>query len=347
MRLLAAAALSALVLAGGAHGADFVPLPSPVAPLSPSPPLAGGATASAEGVRHRIDAQTTVDVALDPNGTPFRVRATQKLDVRVKGDYFFTVGAPVVAVEAAPGSASTPGFRSTSLVWAGFNPGRRTLIARATLRPSNVGPSLPVRIAIERDRVTLVNQSAVTAGAFSADVVEPSLRAYFVQLSREVARGATPTGGGALVTTKPEPRRVRVHVPFLVTGTIGAQRVRARLEDSLSVNATGPVRLTLTPVEPARLLGAPIDRLTGRQLLDRLARATLTLARVRQYRAFLGNPDPAGRSGTTYVYRTAARPALPPAAVVHETHRSWPVTLAVVTGLLVALSAAAFAWSRS
>jgi hypothetical protein len=347
MKLLAAAALSALVLVGGAHAADFVPLPSPVAPLSPSPPLAGGATASGEGVRHRINAQTRVDVALDPNGTPFRVRATQKLDVRVKGDYFFTVGAPVLAVEAAPGSASTPGLRSTSIVWAGFNPGRRTLIAHATLRPGDLATPLPVRIAIERNRVTLVNQSAVTAGAFRADVVEPSLRAYFAQLRREVARGATPTGGGALVTTKPEPTMIRVQAPFLVTGTVGAQRVHAVLEDSLSVNATGPVRLTVTPLEPARLLGAPIDRLTGRQLLHRLARATLTLARVRQYRAFLGNPDTAGRSGTTYVYRTAAQPALQPAAVVDKTHRSWPVTLAVVASLLVALSAAAFAWSRS
>src|SRR6478736_1408928 len=98
MKRLAFAAAAALTCTGVARAAipgTFVALPSPVAPLSWSPPLSGGATATNEIVRHRVNARTRVDVALDEDGTPFRIVATQRLDVRVKGDYFFTVGAPL------------------------------------------------------------------------------------------------------------------------------------------------------------------------------------------------------------------------------------------------------------
>jgi hypothetical protein len=344
------AAALALALAAGAHAAGrgkFVALPSPVAPLSPAPPLAGGATSSAERVRHRVDATTTVDVSVDPGGTPFRVGATQRLDVRVTGDYFFTIGAPVLSVEAAPGSASTPGLRAASILWAGFNPGRRTLIARASLDPAAVAPLLPLRVEATPGRVTLVNTTAVTAGAFSANAEVPSLRTYLAQLARDVARGVPPTSGGALVTSRPEPTKARVVAPLLVAGTVGTRRVRVLVADRVTVRADGPIRLTVTPQDPTALLTDPVAGLSGRRLLARVTRASLTLARVRQYRTFLGNPDVTGKSATTYVFRTAARPAPPPAATVHHGDRSTAATLAVAAGLLLALAGAAFAWSRS
>jgi hypothetical protein len=350
MRRLALAAVAALAVASGAWAAapgNFVALPSPLAPLSPTPPLGGGATASSEGLRHRVDARTTVDVALGPDGTPFRVRATQRLDVSVKGDYFFTIGAPVLAVEAAPGSASTPGLRSTSILWAGFNPRRRTLIARATLDPVAAVPSLPLRVESTGGRVTLVNTTGVAAGSYTAAAVVPSLLRYFSQLKRDVARGALPTSGGAFVTTKPVPTRVRVVVPLRVTGTVDGRRLDTVLENRMTLSASGPVHVTVTPLNPDRLLGAPLAGLSGRRLLDRVTRTALTLARLRQYQTFLGNPDPSGRNGTTYVYRTAARPVAPPPAIVHTAKRSWPLTLAVAAGILLALGASAVVWSRS
>ena len=85
-----AVALAALALAP-----HYVALPSGVAPLSLTPPLGNGATAANENVRHRVIARTTVRVSVTPDGTPFAVVATQRLDVRVLGDYFFTIGAPV------------------------------------------------------------------------------------------------------------------------------------------------------------------------------------------------------------------------------------------------------------
>src|SRR5262249_26720439 len=171
MKRLGLLAAAVLTCAGAAHAATpgtFVALPSPAAPLSSSPPLAGGATATNAIVRHRVNARTRVDVALDEDGTPFRIVATQRLDLRVKGDYFFTVGAPLRAVEAAPGSASTPGLRSTAITWAGFNPGRRTLAARATLDPAVAAPSLPLRVEVAPNRVTLVNATPTIATSFTA-----------------------------------------------------------------------------------------------------------------------------------------------------------------------------------
>jgi hypothetical protein len=351
MRRIALAMLAGLAVAASAHAApraNYVSLPSPLAPLSASPPLSGGATAAAEGFRHRIAAKTTVDVALDRTGAPFAVTATQRLDVRVLGDYFFTIGAPVLDVQAAPSSASTPGLRSASILWAGFNPGRRTLIARATLAPAASAPSLPLRIEITRGRVKLVNTTGVTTGSYTADALVPPLLRYLAQLQRQVARGETPTSGGAYVTSKPTSTTLRIVVPLRVTGTVGARKVNAVVEgDALIVQGGGPVRLTVTAAVPQRLLSDPTAGQSGRSLLERASRAALTLARMRQYQTFLGNPDPSGTNETTYLYRSSARPAPPPVAIVHVTQRDWTKTIAVVVGLLAAAAGAAVLWARS
>jgi hypothetical protein len=350
MKRLTLAALIALAAAASAQAAprgNYVSLPSPLAPLSPAPPLGGGATASSEGFRHRIAATTSVDVSLDSTGTPFAVVATQKLDVRVLGDYFFTIGAPVLDVEAAPGSASTPGLRASSILWAGFNPGHRKLIARATLEPGVAAASLPLRLEVAPGRVTLVNTTGVTAGSYTAEALVPPLLTYLTQLRRQVARGASLTSGGAYVTSKPTATALRIAVPLHVTGTVGGHHIDAVVEGRLVVRGSGPVGLTVTPTTPDRLLNAPATGLSGRELLERVSRASLTLARLRQYQTFLGNPDPSGANRTTYLYRSAARPAPPPIAVAHVVHRDWATTIAVAAGLLVAAAGALVAWSKS
>ena len=350
MKRTALAALVALTLVPCARAtprANYVSLPSPLAPLSLAPPIGGGATATTEGFRHTVAAQTLVDVALDATGTPFAVRATQRLDVGIQGDYFFTIGAPVLDVEAAPGSESTPGLRAASILWAGFNPGRRRLIARAKLEPGAVASSLPLRVEVAPGRVTLVNASAVTAGAFSADAVVPSLLTYLAQLKQTLALGRIPPSNGVYVTSKPVATSERIVAPLHVTGTVGSHAVNTILEGRLVLAGHGPVRLKVTPVGPDRLLSEPTAGRSGRQLLVRAARASLTVARMRQYETFLGNPDPAGANRTTYLYRTAARPVLPPAAVVAVSHRNWPATIAIAAGLLLAAAAALLVWSRS
>jgi hypothetical protein len=350
MNRIALALLIGLATAASAQAApraNYAALPSPLAPLSPAPPLGGGATASSEGFRHRVAATTRVDVSLDPTGAPFAVAATQKLDVSVLGDYFFTIGAPVLDVEAAPGSASTPGLRASSILWAGFNPGHRKLIARATLAPGIAGASLPLRLEVAPDRMTLINTTAVSAGSYTAEALVPPLLRVLAQLRRQVARGQSPTSGAAYVTSKPKATRLRIVVPLHVTGTVGGHHVDAIVEGRLVVRGSGPVRLTVTPASPEPLLNAPTAGLSGRQLLERVSRASLTLARVRQYQTFLGNPDPSGPCRTAYVYRSAARPNPPPVAAVHVPHRSWATTITVAVGLLLAAAGALFAWSKS
>jgi hypothetical protein len=349
MKRIALAVVIGLATAAGAQAApraNYVNLPSPLAPLSPAPPLGGGATATTEGYRHRVAAKTKVEVSLDPNGTPFALHATQRLDVGVQGDYFFTIGAPIVDVEAAPGSASTPGLRAASILWAGFNPGRRTLIARATLS-TTAATSLPLRVDVAPGRVTLVNTTAVVAGAYTADALVPPLLHYLAQLRRQLKLGQSPTSGGAYVTSKPTPTGEHVVASLRVVGTVGTRRVDAVIAGRLVVRGGGPVRLTVTPVIPAGLLDAPRAGQSGRQLLKQATRAALTIARTRQYDMFLGNPDPSGTNRTTYVYRSATPPAPVSVAVVSPAKRDWASTIAVAAGLLLAAAGALFAWSRS
>jgi hypothetical protein len=340
-----AVALIALAAAPAASAAQprFAALPSPVAPLSQQPPLGGGALSSTERVRHRVDATTTVRVAVDAAGTPFAVTATQRLDVRVTGDYFFTIGAPATTAEAAPGSQSTPGLRANAIVWAGFVPGRRILAARATLDTNAVAQVLPLRIERRGSTTLLTNATGASVAAYTADATRAPLRAYVRALVRDVGRGVPPTGGGAYITTPPRQVRVRVVAPLMVRGTVGSTPVDELVTGTAVVHAVGPLHLTVEPAfTPPRRQPA-----SGRALLDLATRLTLTAARLRQYESFLGNPDPTGANRTTYVYRTAERPHVVATARSARHGHGWWTTLAVAAGLVVAAFAGLVVWARS
>jgi hypothetical protein len=346
-RLIRGVAVALAALASAAPAAadgHFAALPSPVAPLSPAPPLGGGAAASAESTRHRVDARQTVRIGVDASGTPFRVVATQRLDVRVLGDYFFTIGAPALDVFRAGGSTADPGFRTGAVIWQGFDPGRRILAARVVLDTAQVEELLPLRISVARGRTVLTNATGLDVGAFAADAERGPLRAYLARLRGAIARGAEPVGGSIVVTTSPVATRLRVVAPLQVEGTIGGRRVSLILRDRAVVPAVGTVRLTVTPEFALDTAGA--SSLDGRRLLALVMRATLTVARTRQYQTFLGNPDPTGRSETTYVFRTARRVA--PAPVPPSSHSHSPVTaLVALLGTALALAAAVVLWARS
>jgi len=346
MKLLALVAGAALVLAAGAQAAPhYLSLPSPTAPLTASPPLSGGATSLSERVRHRVAATTHVVVLLDASGTPFSVVATQRLDVRVTGDYFFNVGAPLLDVEAAPGSESTPGLRATSILWTGFVPGRRVLAARATLDPAATAPSLPLRVEVANGRTTLVNATGTEVAAYSADAVRAPLVAYLSRLRADLTAGRLPLAGAAAATTRPVAVHVHVGVPLIVRGTVGTHAVHAIVRDRLVVPAAGAVRLTVEPDTRVEL--GDLSRLSGRALLQLATSATLQAARLRQYEMFLGNPDPVGHTETHYVYRTAARPAVAAAPVSARGGRSWTATLAWLGALAAGAVLALVAWSRA
>jgi hypothetical protein len=343
--LAAAAALLVAAPSATAAAPRFWALPSPLAPLSSSPPLGTGALASGEGRPHRVFAATRVRVAIDQAGTPFAVRAVQRLDVRRIGDYSFQIGAPVLDVRAAAGSDASPGLRSGAYLWQGFNPGRRTLAAQVELDPRAAAGSLPLRVEVAADRVTLHNVTTLTVPTFAADARVPPLLAYLASLRRSVSAGVLPSGGGAVVTSALEPVRVRVDAPLLVTGTVGARRIDLVLDGSVSY-PRGAVHLEVRP-QPPRALLTPGPGESGRRLLLRATRATLSLARLHQYQAYLGNPDPGGTSQTTYVYVSGRRADVPQTAVPKSEGAGRVRTVLVAIGSLAAVALAAFAWARS
>ena len=339
----AAVIVAALACVGTADAAQRVALPSPIAPLSAQPPLAGGATTSAENVAHSISASTTVAVAIDRAGTPFSVTATQRLDVRGLGDYFFTIGAPVLAVRAPADSAAVPGMRTGSIVWAGFNPGERLLAARATLEPAKVVDALPLRVRASGGTVTLENTTSITVGSFSADAPRAPLVAYLARLRAEVEHGRTPLQTSVPLASSPTNERITVVAPLHVTGTIGRQRIDLMLGSRTRIHGSGRIDLRAEPVEH-------VDEVTetnGRALLRAAIRATLTLARANQYDEFLGNPDPAGSSQTVYAYRTSSPPHAAPIAAVGRDGRTWVETALIVAAVAAGLAAAAALWVRS
>jgi hypothetical protein len=351
-RLRPVLAVSLVVLAAapaaGASSPRYTALPSPSAPLSRSPPISGGATASAEGVRHRIDAVTSVQVSLDATGAPFAVQAVQTLHVRVQGDYFFTIGAPVLAAHAARGSSSAPGVRSDSILWAGFNTNRRTLAATITLEPRIASAALPLRIDARDGRVTLTNLTRVAVSGFSADVETTPLRGYARRLEADIAAGRLPAAGGVLVTSTPQTDAFTAVADLHVSGVIGDRRVDQLLGAApLTIAAHGPIRLRVEPIPPLALLRRARGS-SGTALLRNVTAALFDVARARQYDSYLGNPDPSGANTTTYRYRSSPRPsvaAAPTAAAPKES--SSLRTLVLVAGLLAALSVGILIWARS
>lgn len=338
-----AAIAAALACAGAAQAADRIALPSPVAPLSAQPPLAGGAGKSAESVAHSVSASTNVAVAIDTAGTPFAVTATQRLDVRGLGDYFFTIGAPVLTVRAPGNSASVPNMRTGSILWAGFNPGERRLVARATIEPAKVVKVLPLRIRVHGDTVALENRTSVTVGTFSADAPRAPLVAYLARLRGELAHGRTPLQTSVPLASVPVADRITVAAPLHITGTIGHQRIDLLLDKQTTIHGSGRIDLRAEPVEHVDAVTA----ISGRALLREAIRATLTLARSNQYEEFLGNPDPAGANRTAYAYRTASPPHAAPIAAVGHHGRSWVETMLIVAVLAAALVAGGALWARS
>ena len=305
---------------------------------------------------------TIVVVSVDDSVAPFRVVATQRLTVLDRGDYSFVIPAPLLDVVAAPGSRSVPGLRRDAILWNGFNADRRVLAARATLRTAEAASSLPLRIAVRGSNVVLENVTPVVAGMQVASVDPVTVGRYLDGVRTQVQSGAPVIGTGQIVGGTVATARTSVEAPLRVEGTVGERRVALTLGDGHPLRATIPLRgrplrlrLTVTP-EPPRALLRPPGAATwtaaakargGAFVLRRTLEVLYRLARVRQYDAFLGDPDPRSPSRTTYVYLTAARAAGPPAAATGGGGSStWRVVILAATALAV-LGAGAFAWSRS
>ena len=333
-----------------------VALPWPTQPLTPQPPLAP-ATVSAFANRFRghVDASATVRVGLEPAGAVRTVSVTQRLVVGGPGDYVLTIPAPARSVVRGPGSESEPGLRRNALVWQGFSPGRRVLVATAALDVAVARAALPLRVRLagsdRRWTLTLENRTTTRVASFRARAAQAAVERYRRALAGFPLEAPAKPGRFADVQSI-EPGRRTVVAAFRVSGTAtfpggSSMAIHELLGDGgpasveIALAGQGRPRLALRvePVLPERLL-------LSARTLDAAIEAALAQALARQYESFLANPDPAGRSRTTYVFATAAEAPVAVPAVERGDGGPWR---AVVVALLLtaAAGAALVAWSRS
>ncbi len=276
------------------------------------------------------------------------MKATQRLLVlRRLGDYRLTVPAPSRMSSPARGSESTPGLRKGAVLWAGFSPGHKVLAANATLDPRRRRALLPLRV----ERLRRLRPARERDDDDGDDVHrERATRRSSPRCSTRYARnrrdGRWAEGSYVKVTGSVRDLHVRVRAPLESRAASAAVRSRCpRRSEPRTIRVTRPAgRRALRRAGSARLaLSAP-----RRPDLERSrSRTSLTLARVRQYRASSANPDPLGRLQARYAVpdgRRACpgrRPA--PPAPQDEGLAAWLIALiaagsvAAAGGLAVAL----------
>lgn len=344
--LVAGLVASCLVPAAAEAAPRLALFPTPLTPITPTPPFAPPGTALPNVFRAPIRSGAVVDVGVDSQGQVVAVDATQRLVVTRIGDYRLTVPAPAQNAVAAGGSDSTPGLRQGAVLWSGFSPGNRVLAANVTLDPKAAAPLLPMRVEVTDGAVRLENATATTATTFTADGDPGQLAKILASLRRDPLGRSLGRGTYVQVTGPAETLHVPVVAPLRVTGRIGGRDVSLLLTEeprTIHVRGRPSLQLAVRP-EPPTSLSSPPRRPTW----DEAVRISLTLARVRQYESYLANPDPLGPVSTRYAYRTVAAPAPPlaPPAPQDEGLAAWAIVL-IAVGAVAAAGGLAVAWANS
>jgi hypothetical protein len=222
----AAAALAAPVCA--AASVQQVLLPGPTPYPSQSPPLVAGGTLPRVSlpftIRARADERVVAGVG--PDGGLVSLRVLHRLLLRGKGDYLIVVGAPVEDVRAGVGSDSQPGLRTGQILWSGFSPGRKVLVADAQLRPGEAGRFLPVSLHAVRTgnrySLTITNATTVAQVAYAGNGFPLELAGLLDQTRRESLAGVELTTRYAsvdgLVRMRKDPARTTA--PLSIEGSL-------------------------------------------------------------------------------------------------------------------------------
>lgn len=349
--LRAAGVVAVAVPASAAGSVQQVLLPGPTPYPTASPPLLVNGASPTQPLAFTVHARAVERVlaGVAPDGRVLSVQVRHRLFLTGKGDYLIAIGAPVEGVQAGPESQSQPGLRQGQILWSGFSPGRKLLVADAKLAAGPSAPFLPVRLRATRqgDRysLTVTNATRVSEAAYEGSAVPGQLARLLDQtraqsLSEERLESAYATIDG-LVRKRPRPAQVAA--PLQVEGVLrfpsppssargGTLRGRTVvfagvLGDAsplaLHVEVEGggapQLRLVARPTKLVRALRPPGARtwaaavarhpVPARTLLRTLIDARMQLVRSDQYQAFLANPDPQGANRTTYVYESAAASA--------------------------------------
>ena len=389
LQVLGGVIAGAAMLAAPAAARELVFFPTPATPLSTSPPLTGAELSFPNVFHPPVESHELIDVGLDESGSVVGVKVTQRLVLHQTADYRLTIPAPVLDVESAAGSESLPGQRRGAILWQGFASGRRILAARARLDPRAASSlPLRVRVSGLRRRagrfdiaIRLHNATQISVTSFSGDGDRPTLAKILDTLRRDP--GGSTLGRGTYVAVTRLTRKVRVTVdaPLRVVGRLrvgGGSIATGKLSFAAELgggkpldrmvhlrgDAMGPglpmLTLTVEPRVPAGELRPPAGRtwveaigldrrLNGRRLLGQALEASLRLARVRQYRTYLANPDLLGAATARYVYSSAPRAAeVRPAPARSNGGGLGPAVIALIAvGAVVGAGGLAVLWAHS
>jgi hypothetical protein len=328
---------------------------------------------SEQRLRARVAASARVLARVEPSGKVVELRVVQRLTLDGRGDYVFGVPAPALDAVPGPGSESAPGLRSGVVLWQGFSPGTRVLVADVKLDPVRAARWLPLRVTLTRSarglELRVDNRTGARVASFGGEAEREDVGRALASVRRALAAGSVPSAPSLELRAPPVPRPRLVGVAFRVSGAlrlpagtrlagtprgsglaaaVSGRRITfegflppGRTTATLSIplarrgTAAPGLRLVALPVRPEDALRLPADA-DRAQAVDRAVEAMLRLARARQYERFLANPDPAGPSETAYVY-SLDRPVAVTAAASAAAggHGTWRIAVVLLGAIVV------------
>ena len=367
---------------------EQVLLPGPTPYPTPSPPLAATGVVPTRPLPFTIHARVAerVHAGVGPDGEIVSLRALHRLALTGKGDYLIVIGAPVVDVHAGPGSQSEPGLRIGQILWSGFSPGKKLLVADAELSAGAAARFLPLRLHVTRAggrySLTVTNATVLSETAYQANAVPRRLARLLDRTRAQSLAGERLESAYASVEGRVRQRPARIAAPVAVQGVLRFPTVPASVRGatlrgrsvsfsavlgdasplSLRVDVRGGgtphLRLVARPTKLVRALAPPVGAswaaalrrrpIPSGVLLRTLIDTRMQLVRSDQYQAFLANPDPQGATRTVYVYESAAAPTPKGSPVESSSGDGDALVLALaLVGSVVAIGAAVVLWAHS
>jgi hypothetical protein len=375
------------VSAGAAVEQVLLPGPTPY-PTS-SPPLAATGVVPTRSLPFTIHARVAerVHAGVGPDGEIVSLHALHRLALTGKGDYLIVIGAPVVDVHAGPGSQSEPGLRIGQILWSGFSPGKKLLVADAELSAGAAARFLPLRLHVTRSggrySLTVTNATVLSETAYQANAVPRQLARLLDRTRAQSLAGERLQSAYASVEGRVRQRPARIAAPVAVQGVLRFPTVPASVRGatlrgrsvsfsavlgdasplSLRVDVRGGgtphLRLVARPAKLVRALAPPAGSswvaavrrraIPSGVLLRTLIDTRMQLVRSDQYQAFLANPDPQGATRTVYVYESAAAPTPKGSPRVESSSGDGDalVLALALVGSVVAIGVAVVLWAHS
>ena len=165
-----------------------------------------------------------VHAGVGPDGEIVSLRALHRLALTGKGDYLIVIGAPVEDVHAGPDSQSEPGLRIGQILWSGFSPGKKLLVADAELSAGAAARFLPLRLRVirtgDRYSLTVTNATTLSETAYQANAVPRHLPRLLDRTRAQSLAGERLQSAYASVEGRVRQRPARIAAPVAVQGVL-------------------------------------------------------------------------------------------------------------------------------